>query len=128
MNMAFFSFFKKKKYIKQEDSVENKVAEIKENTEEVSESDSDEEKQKLQKEQHEEAVSALENVGAGAAAAEFFDDTVSEKDLKQEIDKDIKKENTRAESSFVIYQELEAEKQIIADDESFKADDRDKRR
>ena len=44
--MAFFSFFKKKKDIKQEDSVENKVAEIKENTEEVSESDSDEEKQK----------------------------------------------------------------------------------
>ena len=125
MNMAFFSFFKKKKDIKQEDSVENKVAEIKENTEEVSESDSDEEKQKLQKEQHEEAVSALENVGAGAAAAEFFDDTVSEKDLKQEIDKDIKKENTRAESSFVIYQELEAEKQIIADDESFKADDKE---
>lgn len=125
MNMAFFSFFKKKKDIEQEDSVENKVAEIKENTEEVSESDSDEEKQKLQKEQHEEAVSALENVGAGAAAAEFFDDTVSEKDLKQEIDKDIKKENTRAESSFVIYQELEAEKQIIADDESFKADDKE---
>lgn len=123
--MAFFSFFKKKKDIKQEGSVENKVAEIKENTEEVSESDSDEEKQKLQKEQHEEAVSALENVGAGAAAAEFFDDTVSEKDLKQEIDKDIKKENTRAESSFVIYQELEAEKQIIADDESFKADDKE---
>lgn len=125
MNMAFFSFFKKKKDIEQEDSVENKVAEIKENTEEVSESDSDEEKQKLQKEQHEEAVSALENVGAGAAAAEFFDDTVSEKELKQEIDKDIKKENTRAESSFVIYQELEAEKQIIADDESFKADDKE---
>ena len=123
--MAFFSFFKKKKDIKKEDYVENKVDEIKENTEEVSESDSDEEKQKLQKEQHEEAVSALENVGAGAAAAEFFDDTVSEKDLKQEIDKDIKKENTRAESSFVIYQELEAEKQIIADDESFKADDKE---
>lgn len=118
--MAFFSFFKKKKDIKKEDLVENKSVESKENTEEVSESGSDEEKQKLQKEQHKEAVSALESVGAGAAAAEFFDDTVSEKDLKQEIDRDIKKESTRAESSFVIYQELEAEKRIIADDENFK--------
>ena len=70
--MAFFSFFKKKKDIKQEDSVENKVAEIKENTEEVSESDSDEEKQKLQKEQHEEAVSALEKCRRRSCCCRIF--------------------------------------------------------
>ena len=118
--MAFFSFFKKKKNESvAEKNLDNEVKNEKDLENKESLADDTQDKMPVEKE-HAEVINALENVGAEVAAAEFYDDTVKESDLKQHVMKEIKKETTRAENSFVISDELEANKTIIADQEEFK--------